>query len=472
VETREHTRHLLSFFVVLFAIVALARLCHMSVLWAEENLPLAAARQMLYAKVLYREIWFDKPPLLASAYLLWAAKTGWILRLAGAVYVLLISVVAYLFARDLWSRREGYWAAALLAFFLTFDLPSAVVPLAADLLMLAPHLAAVYLAWKGRAFWSGVLAGIAFLINTKGLFVLAACALWTWRSPVALALGFALPNAVAAVWLWSQGALADYYLQVWKWGRVYAGGTFVASPFRNGLVRMLDWAGFHAAIVAAALLGMRKDSQRWRFAAWALISLAAVAAGWRFFPRYFFQLLPVAAIAAARGFNGPRRLETALVLLLLVPLARFGPRYITLFTRGLDRWADVDMDQDSREAARRAQALTSRGDTLFVWGFRPELYVYTDLPAGSRFLDSQPLTGVPADRHLTQSDPVAADFARANRAELATTSPTLIMDGLGLYNPKLAITRYEDLQPWFKRYREVDRSRTVILYKLMATNEH
>ena len=53
-----------------------------------------------------------------------------------------------------------------------------MTPVATDLAMLAPHLAAIWLAWKRRAFWSGAMAGVAFLVSPKGLFVLAACALW------------------------------------------------------------------------------------------------------------------------------------------------------------------------------------------------------------------------------------------------------------------------------------------------------
>src|SRR5262245_23872709 len=114
---------------------------------------------MELGRTLYRDIWFDKPPLLAAVYLLWGTRA---LRLAGALYGLLACGLVWGFARDLWSEREGRIAAALLAFFLIFDIPSAVTPLAADLWMLAPHVAAVWLAFRGRAFWSGVLAGVAF----------------------------------------------------------------------------------------------------------------------------------------------------------------------------------------------------------------------------------------------------------------------------------------------------------------------
>ena len=463
------------FFPILFTLVLAARLCHLDILWAEETLPLAAASQMERGKVLYRDLWFDKPPLLAWTYLAWDARDGFPLRWAGALYVLLACAIAWRFARELWGLAEACWAAGLLAFYLVFDVPSAVIPLAADLLMLAPHLAAVWLAWRGRAFWSGVLAGVAFLINAKGLFVLAACAVWNIRALPLLLAGFALPNAIAAGWLWSQGALGAYYEQVWKWGRVYAGVTFVENPVRNGLLRTAHWLGFHAAPVIAAVYfwwrGREVDRRHWTaWAAWAAISFAAVAAGWRFFPRYYFQILPVAVLAGARGFTllGHRR-AMAVAALLLIPLLRFGPRYAILahdlFEGRPHQWVDIDMDRDSRRAAQLAGQWSAPGDTLFVWGFRPELYVYTQLPAAARYLDSQPLTGVPADRHLTQSQPVETQSTREHRAELARTHPTLIMDGLGPINPHLAIGAYEDLRPWFSQYKLVANSGLTAIYR-------
>jgi hypothetical protein len=460
------------FFLTLFALILAARLCHLDILWAEETLPLAAAGQMAhYGKALYHDIWFDKPPLLAWIYLAWGARDGWLLRLAGALYALLACWIAWRFALDLWGRREALWSASLLAFYLVFDIPSAVTPLAADLLMLAPHLAAVWLAWRGRAFWSGVLAGIAFLVNSKGIFVLAACALWNLRALPWLVAGFAIPNALALVLLWSQGALGAYYEQVWKWGRLYAAASL--SPWTNGLLRTAHWLGFHAAIVIGALWFWWRDpkADRARWTAWVVLSLAAVAAGWRFFPRYYFQLLPLAVLAGARGFVllGRRR-AMAVAALLLVPLVRFGPRY-ALLARDLiagrpPHWTDVAMDLDSRRAAQLARQWSAPGDTLFVWGFRPELYVYSGLAAATQYLDCQPLTGVPADRHLTEWQPVDRESARARRADLAHTRPALIMDGLGPFNPHLAIAAYADLRPWLAQYREVARTNLTVIYRL------
>jgi 4-amino-4-deoxy-L-arabinose transferase-like glycosyltransferase len=151
----------------------------------EEAYPTAAAIQLLYGKSLYGDVWFDKPPLLAYIYLLWGAHIGVPLRIAGAAFVFLCCLAAWKFARELWGPREGLAAALALGFFLTFGIPSAVMALAPDLLMILPHFAAVYLAWRGRVFWSGLLAGVAMLINAKAAFVLFACALWLpWMAEV------------------------------------------------------------------------------------------------------------------------------------------------------------------------------------------------------------------------------------------------------------------------------------------------
>jgi len=54
---------------ILVAAVA-SRLCYLDIVWVEEGYPLAAAAEMLRGKMLYRDIWFDKPPLFPAFYLL------------------------------------------------------------------------------------------------------------------------------------------------------------------------------------------------------------------------------------------------------------------------------------------------------------------------------------------------------------------------------------------------------------------
>ena len=81
--------------------------------------------------------------------------------------------------------------------------------------------------------------------------------------------------------------------------------------------------------------------------------------------------------------------------------------------RDLALWADC------REAAAKIRSLAHPA-TRFVWGYRPELNVLAGLRGATRFLDSQPLTGVLADRHLTLAP---ADRAVAGPAPPRSTHP-------------------------------------------------
>jgi hypothetical protein len=225
----------------------------------------------------------------------------------------------------------------------------------------------------------------------------------------------------------------------------------------EGLRRSAGWASFHAtAIAGACAYWLRgRDSERLRSVLWTVIALAAVCGGWRFFPRYYFHLLPAAVLAGARGLALlPRKQALALAALLLIPMARFGPRYVKLAMEGDAGWSDTAMNRDSRAIA---ESLADAGpdDTLLVWGYRPDLWVYTRRKAGTPWLDSQPLTGVIADRHLVESRPTFPEIAEQNRRALTGMHPTIVVDGLRRYNPALGIGAYADLQGWFRQYREV-----------------
>ena len=119
-----------------------------------------------------------------------------------------------------------------------------MIPLASDLLMLAPHLAAVWMAYRRRPFWSGVLAGVAFWISPKGALGgrgVRACGIrpalpgWPRGSPRS--------SGAARGWL-GGGGRARRLL-----GGGLAMGTAVRRQHlrriaaRNGVVRTLNWVG-------------------------------------------------------------------------------------------------------------------------------------------------------------------------------------------------------------------------------------
>jgi hypothetical protein len=445
-------------------VVALAclRLCHVHLLWSDEDYHLAAAIHILDGQIPYRDFWYDKPPLSAAYYLLIGGYSGWPLRLLDAAYVLLACFLAYRLARS--------WVAAfLLAFFMAFYLPAAVIPFAPDALLIVPHLAAVYFATQRRALWAGICCGVGLLINLKAAFVLPLCALWLTADLPLLFAGFAIPLLAAGLSLVTVGAWPPFYEQVVQWGILYAHGAPVPHPFQLGVTRILNWLGFHAALVLGAVFffaGASKD--RFRFAAWIALSFAAVCFGNHFAPRYFLQVLPPLVIVAARGIAQSRRVLPVFAILLLIPLVRFGPRYVTLALGHDPAWSDVAMDRDSQRAAAIIQEMAKPGDTLFVWGYRPDLYVYTRRISGSVFWDSQPLTGVPADRHLTESQAILGGSAARHRAQFIRSSPAFFVDGLGPLNPALDPRVFPELRQWLRQYDVVARTNLCVIYRKMT----
>lgn len=455
--------------------LATLRFCHVRLLWADEDYHLAAALNILHGKLPYRDFWYDKPPLNALNYLAIGGYSGWPLRLLDTLYVLLACFLMYRLARAWYGEREARLSALLLAFFLAFYLPSAVIAFAADALMLVPHLAAVYYAFHKHAFLAGICCAVAFLVNAKAVFVLAICALWLPSGVLLLGLGFLVPVAAFAAAAFALGVWPGYIEQVWQWGWIYAAASPVAHPLATGFARTLHWLGFHAALAGGTAYALARNSMRdrWRLGSWIVLSFAAVCLGTRFAPHYFLQLLPVMVLAGSRGLVlawSRYRYATAVFVsvALLIPLVRFGPRYAALGYDALfgrvPHWNDVAMDSDSRHAAELIHAAARPGDTLLVWGYRPDMYVYTRLTSDSRFWDSQPLTGVPADRHLQADAPIYSGPAARNRLDLIRSRPTWFVDGLGLLNPKLAPAMFPELRPWLKQYKVVARTNLAVIY--------
>jgi hypothetical protein len=466
------------FFAALFAITLALRLCHSQLLWPDEDYHLAAANQLLHGKMLYRDLWYDKPPLSALTYAFVGAPTGWVLRVFDSVWIPGICAVVFRFVRDMSGDREGMMAAGLIAFFLNFDLPAGVIPIAPDFFMMLPHLLAVWCGWRGKPLAAGGWCGIAFLFNAKGVFVLAACGILMWRSLPVLLIGFLIPNVVAMATLVAQGAAGPYIEQVWKWGLLYSKTPPVVSSIGDGLRRTADWFGFHAALVPGCVACWWKERTRAaRFlAVWAVVSFLAVASGARFNNRYFLQLLPVLAVAAAHGIvraaSSSARWRAVVLLAgasLIVPLTRFGPRYAILgrdlLSGRASDWSDTVMDRDSRVVSAWINVRKHAGDTLFVWGYRPDVFAYTRMPVASVYWESQPLTGVPADRHLTESVSLMPEWAARNRSEVVASRPSFIVDGLSLLNPKLAITGFPEMREWLGAYQMVQRTELSLIYE-------
>lgn len=503
------------FFAGVALLLLISRLCHLRILWAEEGYGAAGGVQTILGKVIYRDFWFDKPPLAAWIYVLWGAFPGWPLRLAGAALAFLTVIAAWKCAKLVWLNRDGdgeverdcgpeaAWAAGLMAFFQVFDIPAAVMTIGPDLLTVPLAFWGVAAARSGSPVWAGLALAVAVHSNAKGLLLVPVVLLWGERKRwliIASAAGF---FAAGLGGLAMAGALPGYWHQVWEFGRLYSTDAFVANPWHEGALRTANWMGFRAALLIPAGIAWCKAPfrERLNFAIWLAAGVAGVLAGLRFFPRYYLILLPPLVLLASRGFvllwedERSRRLSMKVktvrvrvlaVALLLIPLGRFGPRYAILagdlLTGRPHQWADLALNQDSQAVATLLKTSEKTGTdpnskgtdqisgrnlrptTLLVWGYRPDLFAYTRFLSATPFLDSQMLTGVLGDRHLTSAH-VSIPEAAQYRADLVRGAPTFLVDGLGPLNPALAVDRYPELRDWLARnYHKVAETKYSVIY--------
>jgi 4-amino-4-deoxy-L-arabinose transferase-like glycosyltransferase len=586
----------LKVFAVIIVVSFILRIFYAGHLYEDDGLWFTAGEEILRGKALYREIYFDKPPGLALVYalLFWIFGAHIItVRLFTIAYSVAISVVLYLFGSWLYDKRVGLWAAALFAVFSTTYATGHVHGLGTDLVMALPYTGAAYLLVRSRgdlcagadkthsvwpALAGGVLVGIAFQINPKGIFDLifftvfliashrwsrqidkakaelksamvsdVAGARWGGQSAVrlfALAVsGFVIGSLPFLVYIAATRSLRTYRSYVWDWGARYGSYYGTGKVLLAGLTRSADYFTLNNTLTVALIFLVAITVRRGVNSAanapsdadhtarasftegtsfehdatllmWFGVSYLGVTVGGRFFAHYFIQILPSLCLVGARGLTGifaslragslPFRRAgiTIIAIGFAFTLVRFHGRSMRLaadFLRGKVSESNVEWyysvrnreermvaavvrdlpdgaaDQMGLEAIRaggpRTRAAEGPLDYVFVWGYRPEIYYWSGLLPASRYLSTQPLTGVPADVHYFGDDyrsileePVTAE-ARAELArDLEETQPKYIVDEIGFYNGDLAILKYPELEKVMSEYKAIGSTGRFLMY--------
>lgn len=238
---------------------------------------------------------------------------------------------------------------------------------------------------------------------------------------------------------------------------------------------------------------------------WFGASFAGVMIGGRFYAHYFLQTLPSLCLIGARGLTGVvsslkdrgesfrRVILAVLVIGFAFTLVRFHSRGVLLaidWARGTTNrfnatWYYNVRNHEERMAAAvvrdipdeagaadrlgleairaggpRMREANGPADYVFVWGYRPEIYFWSGLLPASRFLSTQPLTGVPADIHYfgddyrSVLDESSTAMARALLIrDLQETRPKYIVDELGMFNADLSINSYPELKEFMADYK-------------------
>lgn len=199
----------------------------------------------------------------------------------------------------------------------------------------------------------------------------------------------------------------------------------------------------------------------------------AVCIGWRFSHHYYLHLFPFAALlcgvaVATRSAAGktiaPFRPALAALLLLLPALGFTAEGYYRWYqqTQGGPR-------PGLRTVAHWLQAHAAPGDSLFIWGYYPDIYADSGLPNASRYVETHFLTGQLREATAPKINQTNIQLWRWLLDDFVTHPPTWFIDTTmhkvsGRYMHPL--TLYPELADYVRTHYElVDTIEQVPIYR-------
>ena len=383
---------------------------------------------------LYTDLWDSKPPGIFLAY---AAAVRIVGPAFGAGLLMLLSGVAsailtLVLARRAADRATAYACAAFVA--LLWNGPAfggALSSAQAEVLMAPALLAAAILSGRSgtrSAFAAGCCLGLAASFKVVAVFVwplawvfALAGERWNTRRSLSVLVGCAVVPLAGAIALAAQGGLGEAIRAVLEYPRAYAAEINqridLLPALQRAAVRM--GRGFPLTLLLAAIgVGAGFASPLVRAGvAWLLLAALGVVSQRLMSGYHLYLLAPPLALLAGFGAGAARKLLAAawagartrriracIALLLLsagvgttaVLEARLWGRQYRNHLALLRGAIDIETFRarqsaysvlwfEAHDIGSHVRKLAHAGDTMFVWGLAPAVYLQAHLPPATRF---------------------------------------------------------------------------------------
>jgi len=362
-----------------------------------------------------------KPPLLFWTYAAVfkvAGEYNWkALHIVALVWTLCAMAGLYVIGCELFDGTTGLIAAFFYTVFqpwwtwktLSFD---------GEMLMNLP----IILAWAiafGRGssrlrpelLVAGALLGAAFLLKQPaaiaavplGIYLLlpsyrASRSLTRINSIVqatTLTAGFFAVVGLVTIVLWKQGILRDAFY--WTISDHDVPHVF----WEKGILLTLAFIGVCLPLIVGVIMACRDKSEIWapktaeRTALFGLLSASVIgtAAGARFYPHYYIQLIPPLVLLAAPYYARLWSRTIQPPYWFLRPKVTYAWLALTIVFFSIKHWTGL---ASRRVPSRTGQYLfthSNPADRIFVWGQSPEIYLDAHRRPACRYITTFPLTG-------------------------------------------------------------------------------
>ena len=388
----------------------------------DEGMYAVVANELVDGGKLYVDVVDRKPPLLFWTYagvFKLAGKYNWkALHILTVVWTLATMAGLYAIGRRLFDRATGLMSALLYCVFQPWA-TSKNLALNGELLMNLP----IVWAWaiglrrsssfvRPSLFLAGALLGVAFLLKQPaaiaavplGFYLLLFARSRSGEAPsmstaflqaASLTTGFFGVLNLAVLILWEQGTLRD--AAYW----IFTDHTVPHIFWLRAFLHTLAFIGACFPLVMGAVIALRNKGDLWqgkkpeRAALLGLLGASAIgaAAGARFYPHYYIQLILPLALLAAPYYARIWSKQTPPSHWLLNPRVTQAWLALTAILFFIVHWIGLASQRELSETGKYLLEHSAPDDRIFVWGQSSNVYLEAQRRPACRYITTFPLTG-------------------------------------------------------------------------------
>lgn len=445
---KKHYQIIILIFISVFSVWLRMPYFGVSVLTPDESVYSEIANLTLDGKVLYKDACDNKPPgiffIYSSIFRVFGKNNLYAVHWISAIFIVLTGIVLYLLISLFAGKSASLLSAGMMMMLPSFSrMPVDFQAANAEIFMLLPMVLSLFLfclslSRKINLLGAGFFVSLSMLIKQPGIFLLPMFILLILFSPmpnnradflknlsksIYLLIGFALPLFFTMGYFYLRDALGDFIYYVFTYNTIFTHDIPLQLGVKIAYLNTKYFIGSNDIIYLLAVLqflymcnaqfikkSYAKSDNCLICIFFFIVSLIMLSLGWRFSGHYYVMIFPAVSILYGLFFDNVLRLVrliekkilkrvlytfTAMTIVASLsypliastgfpPRSNLEPPYMRISNARGDIIKSVSSHINSH---------TSDDDTVFSWGFFPEVYTLSNRRSASRFVHCNFLVG-------------------------------------------------------------------------------